>query len=93
MRADHPDTLAAVVILRSRSGTSLRDLSTERLAASLEPDRAPREAADTVRRTFESRGFTVVPDAHLPTLRLQGPATLFASCFGVPEASLQQSRS
>ena len=90
MRADHPGTLAAVVILRSRSGQSLRDLSTERLSAGLEPDRAPREAADTVRRAFESRGFNVVPDLHLPTLTLQGPATLFASCFGVPEASLQQ---
>ena len=92
MRADEPDPLAAVVILRSRSGQPLRDLSTRRLSAGFEADRPPPEAAQTVRRAFEGRGFAVVDDPHLPTLTLTGPAALFAGCFDIPKTSLEQSR-
>jgi tetratricopeptide (TPR) repeat protein/tRNA A-37 threonylcarbamoyl transferase component Bud32 len=88
MRVDTSETVAAVVRLRSASGKSVRDLSTEGLSMDVEAYRAPREARDAVRRAFESRGFGVIPDAQLLTLTLQGPHSLFASCFGVPEATL-----
>jgi serine/threonine protein kinase/tetratricopeptide (TPR) repeat protein len=90
MRADEPDRVTAVVILRSRSGQALRDLSTQRLAASLEADRPPREAADAVRLAFETRGFSVVPDPHLPTLTLTAPSAVFASCFNISETALER---
>src|SRR5689334_12911195 len=87
MPREQPGTLGAVVILRSRSGRSLHDLST---ATSLDADGAPPAATDLVRRAFESQGFTVVPDSHLPALTLTGPASLFAACFNIPEAALVQ---
>lgn len=89
MRVDHTGTLAALVLLRTVSGRSLRELTTSPPPSDLEAYRAPREAIDTVRRAFEIRGFQVLEDATLPTLRLEGDPALFASCFGVPESRLE----
>ncbi len=89
MQVAEPEPVAAVVFLRSISGKSVRELSTARPSVGLESYRPPREATDTVRRAFESRGFQVFPDEQLPTLTLRGSSSLFASCFGVPEAILE----
>ena len=88
MRVENPETLAAVVFLRSVSGKSLRELATGPLPPDLDAYRPPPAAVDTVRHAFDSRGFDVFADAQRLTLTLEGERALFAEYFGVPEARL-----
>jgi len=76
-----PDPVAALVVPRSRSGRSFRNLQKGPVPADLSPYQPLPETLRQVRSAFEKLGFKVYEEALGITLTIEGPAELFASVF------------
>lgn len=90
MNGDAPAT--AQLIMKREDGTSLLDLTEERLTAAspalAKADVSDARAAD-IRKRLEALGFTVAA-GNLNTLSLTGPPELFAEQFGFDPHAAQE---